>query len=268
MPYSPGSYAANQRAAAIVHRTALATPDVLPAVGALTPTGQTAGSLVSATNYYAAVVASNKYGSAVSSPILGPANPGGAGANHAVRLAFAAPAGMLSTDTYDVFFDTVTPPQWVGRITEAQRASGIVINGTGTTTAGGAAGSVDVWVTSPQGALQNAAAVAFSSSNAFLLGGITPLGCASYSLAHLMVKMTVTDLRSAATAVLTPFLQTNAGASDWYATQPLALTALGGAGLPFYQDFYLNVDGATNLLVAVAQLTGQGTAVTITVELA
>ena len=249
------------RAGAVSHRTAVTAVDLVLPVSSVTPSGLAGGSLTTTTTYYAAVAVGNRYGSAGLSPIISQST----GSNTAVRLAFAAPANVLSTDYYDIFLSTdVGAPLWVGRITETQRASGIVLSAVGTTSAGGAAGSVDVRV---PGTGVSTAALSFANNNAWILAGLSaPVVCTGRSLAYVYVQFSVTDLRSLPQLVLCPFYQ-NSNNSLYYQGQAFQMNVLGGPALSYWQVFTLSVDGAMNMGVGIQALSGQGASVTIDIDL-
>jgi hypothetical protein len=228
-------------------------------VGTITLSTQSGGALANGTTYYVTAAAYNRCGNATPGSIVSLA----AGAGGALGAAFAQVAGA---DGYDIFLSTsATGPLWVGRITEGQRASGIVISAVGTTSAGGAAGTVYINVVGT-GLASNV--LPFTVNNSYTPGAPAPLGCEGYSIAHLHVKMVVTDLRSLPTLVLIPFYQDRLSNNDWFAGALQQINLLTAAGQPLAQDFTIPVDGATNLVILVDTITGQGAAVTVWVELA
>ncbi len=249
----------------ILHRSAIAAADVLALPGTLTLTAVTeAGSTLSNVAYHVLVSAFNRWG-----PTGVGADPGAITptASQAINLAFAQ---VVGADGYDIFLSTSANPLWLGRITEAQRASGgKIISTVGTVTTGGtaAAGSVDLGIVGT-GLGSNVNPFAVNNAYTPAAAGIVPINCAGFSKAHLHVKMAVTDLRSLPTLVVTPFYQDQTSTGDWFAGAQQAVTLLTAAGQVLEQDVVLTVDGATNLAVLVQSIAGQGAAATIYVELA
>lgn len=249
-----------RRNAGVLHRNAITAADKLAAPGTVTLSGQTGGSLVSATTYYVSVAAYNQWGATTPATVVS-TTPGGS--NGTLRAAFSQVTNAVG---YDVFLSTDSgAPKWVGRVTEAQRAGGIVITAVGTTGAGGAAGAVDIQV--PGTGIQTTNAV-FSGNNAYTPATPTPINCAGYSRAHVHVKLALTDLRSAPALSLVPFFQDQQSGADWFQGQLLAVPLLGAVGQSLEQDFEIDVDGATNMVILVDTVSGQGAAATVWVELA
>lgn len=182
----PASTASNVfRDTGTYHRQSITSVDKLSVPGTLTVTAVTeAGSVLTNVARNVAVAANNRYGTTTVS--TGAVTPT---ANQAVRIAFAAVTGA---DGYDIFLSTAANPLWVGRVTEAQRATGCIISSVGVVSAGGAAGSVDVGIDGT-GVASNAAP--FTANNAWKPTGITPIDCTGYSTVQVMFKLTVDDLR-------------------------------------------------------------------------
>ena len=123
----------------VLSRSGVVAADLLAGPGTVTCTKLTGVGAMTAGAYYLAVVAGNQYGRSL--PQAGNTTVTTETTNLGVRLAFAQVTGATF---YDIYATTVAAT-WVGRVTEAQRASGIIINGVGTTTAGGTAGAVDCY---------------------------------------------------------------------------------------------------------------------------
>ena len=246
----------------ILHRNAVAAVDKLTVPGTLTNAAFTrAGSTLANVAYYTAVSAGNQWGPTGPGTLPGAITPT---ANQMVEIAFAQVAGATY---YDVFLSTdVSAPKWVIRITEVQRAAGnLAVSSVGVVSVGTSApGSVDIGI--PGTGLQSTVAP-FLSNNAYTPATPTPIVCTGYSLAHLHVKGIVTDLRSLPTLTIVPFFQDQTSNTDWFqgATQSVSLLTLAGAS--FEQDFRLSVDGATNLVILIDTLTGQGATASVWVEL-
>lgn len=124
-----------------VYRSGLAAADVLAVPGTVTCTKQAGGS-ASAGTYTVFVVAVNAYGRTTAK--TGDVTVVTETTNLTVRAAFAAVTGATHYDVYCSIDGAAS--KWVGRVTEAQRASGILISSVGGTSAGGVAGAVDVQV--------------------------------------------------------------------------------------------------------------------------
>ena len=248
------------RNAGVLHRNAVTTSDKLATVGTITLTGQTTGSLGTGTTYYVSAAAFNRWGNALPASVVNVAP--GAG-NATLRCAFAAVAGA---DGYDIFLSTdVGAPKWVARITETQRASGCLVTAVGTVGAGGAVNSVDVQVVGT--GLQTSVAP-FTSNNALTPATPTAINCAGFSVAHLHIKMALTDLRSLPSLKLAPFFADQTSATDFFQGGPISPMLLTTSPACLEQDYQLPLDGATGLAVLVDTITGQGAAVSVWVELA
>jgi hypothetical protein len=242
------------REAGTLHRNAITVPDVLatPAQpGAFS--GQTGGSLVSATSYNLAVIARNTYGHTVPGTVRA-GTPGGS--NTAIRSSIAQVTNAVS---YDLFFSTDTPPLWVGTITESQRAAGGLITAVGTYSAGGVAGSIDFRVVGT--------GVASSAYNTATNFALVPLGsgidCSGFRLAHIMVQLAADDLRSQPTCLITPMLLNQTPSPNvWHAAAYVGISAP-----PWRQEWWVTCDGAKGLQVLFQSITGQNAAVSCWVEL-
>ena len=261
------------RATPIVHRSGITTIDKISVPTA--PTGgvdvTSGGALAQATSYYMALAFGNKYGStgagAISTAI---ATAASGGSVHCVK-ATGATATVGTPEYVDIFmWSSSTAPLGVGRCTYAQftNANGVIVTAVGTVTAGSGLGAQVVQVNVVGTGLATNVAP-FLSNNAYTpdvadLGGY--VNCTGYSIAHIKLLVSVTDLRSLPTLIVLPFLL-NIYDQYWDATQLLTVPLLTSTGQLLRSDYTLNVDGSTGLLVAVDSLTGQGTSVTILVEL-
>lgn len=249
----------------ILHRSAVAAVDTLALPGTLALSDISNDGATSLANvaYHCLVSAFNRWG-----PTGVGADPGAITptATHAVRCTFSQVTGA---DGYDIFLSTAANPLWVGRITEAQRATGDrIISAVGTVGARAGttvAGTIDIGVV---GTGLGTNVNPFVVNNAYTPATPTPINCAGYSKAHCHVQLSVTDLRSLPTLTITPFYQDQTSTGDWFAGAQQAVTLLTAAGQTLEQDVVLTVDGATNLVVLVQTITGQGAAANIWVELA
>jgi len=125
-----------------VYRSAVSAADQLAVPGTVTCTKEAGGSAGAGT-YTIFVVAGNGHGRTTAKQ--GNATVTTETTNLTVRAAFAAVEGA---EYYDIYCSTDgAASKFVGRITEAQRASGIKLTAVNTTGAGGTAGAVDIEVT-------------------------------------------------------------------------------------------------------------------------
>lgn len=254
------------RGAGTLHRNAVAAVDKVAVAGTLTLSDQTAsgGGLAISTTYYVNVAPFNRWGSAGAATITSLATSAAAGATHSLRVAWAQVAGA---DGYDLFLSTdATGPKWVARVTEAQRATGGVVNVIATGyAAGGVAGAIDIGVVGT-GLGSNVAP--FTTNNAYRPDNVTVFSTAGRSKVHVLVKLAVTDLRSLPSLTLIPFLGNQASAVDFHQGTAVTLSLLGATGQSLEQDFELDVDGASSVVVLVDAIGGQGAAASVWLEAA
>jgi hypothetical protein len=254
------------RNTATLHRSAITAADkvVTLASASVTASGQTGGSLTTSTTYFWCVVPGNKYGTA-GIPASGGVGSTATSTNTAIRLAFAAVTGA---EYYDLFLSTDAAPKLVGRITEAQRATGglLTVASTGTAGctigAGGIAGAIDVRV---PGTGQQTSAANLAQNNAYLpdtVAGVGYVTCAGYSTAHIQVAVTLTDLFTAPTLALVPFLYND---TDGFYHQATAVTMslLTAVGQAQRQDFVVATDGASRMVVCLGSLAGNNLTVSV-----
>lgn len=121
------------------YRSAVTAADVVAVPGTVTCT-KVAGGSCNAGEHTVFVVAGNSYGRTTAKQ--GNTTVTTETTNLTVRAAFAKVTGA---DYYDLFCSTDgAAAKWVGRVTEAQRLSGIVIDAVGSTAPGGTANAVDI----------------------------------------------------------------------------------------------------------------------------
>lgn len=255
----------------ILHRLNVTAVDKLAIMGAITPTAITGGFLANSTPYFYAAIPFNKQGSAGTPLLVFPSLTTGASGT-AMRLAFAQ---VPSADGYDLFLATAAAPLWVGRITEAQRASGILVgvgNVVGVTGVGGAAGSADVLCV---GSGLSPLVAPFTSNNAYTpglvvanpgAGCVGSISCAGATYAHIKTNLAWTDLRSLPSLTIAPFLL-NANDNLHDQCQLITIPTATTTGQSGRQDYVMQVDGSTGLVVCIDAIAGQGAACTIVVEL-
>lgn len=251
-----------RRDAGTAHRSAITSADKLAAPGTITLTGLTGGSLTSGTTYYVSAAAYNSWGATTPASVVS-ASPGGS--NTALNVAFAAVSGA---DGYDLFLSTdAAAPKWVARITAAQMAAGgytVTAVGTVTQTGSAAAASVDIRVV---GTGVQSTANPFTANNAYKVTTPTYVDCTGYSRAHVLVKLAVTDLRSAPTLTIVPFFKNQLSGSDYFAGLPQTVSLMTAVGQPLMQDFQFDVDGSTGFAVLIDTISGQGASASVWVEL-
>lgn len=232
----------------------LATP-VQPTLAAVTEAGSTLANVA----YNVSLSAGNRWGS----------TPGGVTqaitptASQAVRVTIAQVAGA---EWYDVFLSTGANPLWVGRITEAQRASGgFIISAVGVVSAGGGAGAgqVDLGIVGT-GLANNVNP--FLANNAYRLSNAPELTFQDYQIAYVYPNFSVTDLRSLPTLVYSLFLK-NGTTGNYHLAQTQTVNLLTATQQPQLQIFRHVVEGAAGLIVLVDSITGQGASVDFAVEL-
>jgi hypothetical protein len=244
----------------VLHRSAITAVDKLALPGTLTTSAITeAGSTLANVAYYVAVSARNRWGPTGPGALPGTITPT---ANQAVRIAFSAVTGA---DGYDIFLSTDTSaPKWVTYITETQRAAGGIASSVGGYAAGGAVNSIDIGIV---GTGLQCTVNPYLSNNAYTPATPTPINCAGYSRAHVMVKVAVTDFRSLPTLNIVPFLNNQVSNTDWHQASLQTVSLLTAVGQSLCQDFEIDVDGSTDLVLLVDGIAGQGTAASIWVEL-
>jgi hypothetical protein len=257
------------RNSGVLHRNAITAidkiTDFVDASVTIADNGAGTGSLAASTTFYATAIPGNRYGSCkVNTTIdsLGSGAYGGATGSYRMTIAQATGA-----EWYDIFLSVDAAPKWVGRITEAQRAAGdYEITAVGTVASGGGnpAGTVDVNLVGT--GIQTSNAV-FSGNNAYTPDSITAINCAGYTKAHVLVKVSVTDLRSAPALTIVPFFANQLDSTTYFQGQAQALTLLNGVGTALCQEFIITVEGCAGLKILIGNLAGQGAAVSVYVEL-
>jgi len=148
------------------YRSGIVAADFCAATGALTTSIESGGSLVNGQTYKSKVVGGNVYGRTTATAGTDRAADA---VNKTLRILFAAVTGITF---FDIYVSVDADAKWVGRITEAQRASGIKITAVGVTGAGGTPGGVDVEV--PGTGLQSLVTAAENTAYAIpaTIGGV------------------------------------------------------------------------------------------------
>lgn len=261
-----GAVTCSVRGTTTTHRSAITAADKLaaPTLTTLADNDDVVG-VMAAAAHYAAVAPGNVYGTAGPSNIVNNTPT----ENKTADLTVPQVTGATY---YDVFYSTDAAPLWVARITEAQRASGCAITavGTVTTTDGDgwtkAAGKVNIRLVGT-GVATTAAPFAANTAYYPTKSGISTLPCAGYQTAIVSASLALTDMRSAPTLKLMPFVsKKDATPTVWYAgtLQDLAPCT---AGKCLYQTFTVDVRDATDMCILVDTISGQGATVTVSVEL-
>jgi hypothetical protein len=170
---------------------------------------------------------------------------------------------VVGATYYDIFFSTDAAPLWLGRVTEAERATGVAITAVGTVGAGGSAGVVNVRLVGTGAATT---ATVFTVNNAYIMP--TALACAGYKTAIVSVQYSVTDLRGATPAcTLLPFVSKKDGTPTvWYDGTATTMAPGSASNKPMYVTYTVDINDATSMCILVDAIAGQGAAVTVYVE--
>lgn len=239
-------------ATAASYRAGLTAPDVLAPPATPTVTVVAGGSAAAGT-YNVFVVAGNKYGRTTA--VAGNATGVTSGGNLTVRVAIAQVSGA---EFYDLYVSTDgANAKFVGRVTETQRASGILITGQNTTGAGGTAGAVDVQVNGTGLAVSGGQ---LAQNFAYIPEGLAHIDPAGAQNVDLDVLFTRSGDIVAPALTLIPFYAGASGA--YFAGEPINLS-FGGALANYYplrQTFRLPCRGRL-VTVVVASIAGTGASV-------
>lgn len=229
----------------VAYRTAVAAADVLAAPGTVTCTKQAGGSC-DAAEYNVKVVAANAYGRTTAT--AGNVAITTETTNLTVRAAFAAVTGATH---YDIYCSTDVQPLWVGRITAAQRTSGIKLTAVGTTGAGGAAGAVDIEVPGTGLAAGTTAAV----NTAYSLPAV--IDCTGHDYIDFFITFTRTGDAVAPALVWVPYFY-NATDGTYYAGTAVTMAYGGTSGSygALKQRSLLQVRGNSGVAFVVQSIAG------------
>ena len=259
MPFGQerGPLGAIPQIAPVSHRSSVVSADVVAVPGTVTCTKQAGGSATAGT-YNVKVVAGNIYGRTTAK--AGNVAVTTETTNLTVRAAFAA---VTNSTYYDIYCSTDVDPKWVGRITEAQRTSGIKITAVGTTGAGSIAGAVDVEV--PGTGLQAATTAAVNTAYVIPSTG-TAIDCTGFQYCDFEIRPTLTgDAAALAVSVLAMVYNSRTGAYAMSTTTPLALTFGGTTGnlQPLIQRYRAEVRGNSAVWCLVQSMAGTGASIDI-----
>lgn len=248
---APATGSAVTPKAPTLYRSSITAADVIAIPGTCACTKQAGGS-ATAGIYNSKVVAGNIYGRTTAK--AGDVQVTTETTNLTVRIAFAQVTGATY---YDIYCSTDADPKWVGRITEAQRASGILITAVGVTGAGGAAGAVDVQV--PGTGLQ--AATTATVNNAYIIPA-APINCAGYQYCDFDLAFVMTGDAVTPALILVPFFQDSLD-SAWYAGASPPLVFGNTQAIPLQQRIRVEVRGSAAVALVVAAITGTGASLTV-----
>ncbi len=254
-----------RRAAGILHRDAITAvdkiADFVDASVTIANVAGTQGTLAFNTAHYMTAIPGNRWGPCKVNANIDTATTTNDAANtHVLACTLAQAPGA---EWYDLFLSVDAAPKWVGRITEAQRAAGGEILTVGTVTAGASAGVINIGVVGTGIQTSNAL---FAQNNAYRPATVAALDCTGWSKARVLVKLALTDLRSAPSLKLIPFFKNQLSVGEWHAGTVITVDVLTALGYPLEQEFVIDVAGDTGLLLLVDSLAGTGAAVSIWIE--
>jgi hypothetical protein len=262
------------RTTAILHRNGVTAADTL---GPFTAGEFTAANVVSVTGflvhdtaYFMTGIPGNRWGPTTALAADTVTTTNDAVDTHCLACTIAQRQGA---EWYDLFLSVDAVPLHVGRVTEAQRATGCEILTEGVVTAGGAAGVVNIGCV---GTGVAAGAAPFAVNNAFYPAntGIVAVSCLGYSKAYIYAQLAVTDLRAVPSVTLVAFLGNPLVATTWHKVAgfvgvdgtalDLDLSAVGDV---LCQYGIVEVNGASALKVLVNTIAGHDAAVSVWVQL-
>lgn len=240
----------------VAYRSAIVAVDFLSAPGTVTCTKLTAVGSLTAGTYNIKVVARNAYGR--TTPTAGNVAVTTETTNLGVRAAFAAVSGATG---YDIYCSVDADPKFVGRITEAQRASGGILSGAvpAAFSAGGAVNSIDIYTigTGQQSGTTAAQNTAYSIP-------ATPIDCTGAQYCDFDLTLTTTADVASPTLIVIPFyLNSRTGV---YAAGPTTTIVFGGvsaAYLPLSQRLRIETRGSSGLALLVVSISGTGASLNI-----
>lgn len=241
-------------AVAAAYRSAVTAADVIGAPGTVTCTKQAGGSATAGT-YTVYVVAGNLYGRTTAT--AGNVTVTTETTNLTVRAAFAAVTGATFYDIYCSVDGAAS--KFVGRITEAQRGTGIKLTAVNTTGAGGIAGAVDVEVPGT-GLAVNGGQVA--QNNAYSIPAA--VDCSNRQYVDFDLSFSRTGDITVQSLVVIPFFL-NARDSTYYAgeAQTIIFGGQSGAYNPNKQRLRVETRGNAGMALVVASIGGTGASLSI-----
>lgn len=235
------------------YRSAITAADVISVPGTVTCTKQ-AGGGVTAGIHNIKVVAVNAHGRTAAK--TGDVAVTTETTNLTVRAAFAAVTGATH---YDIYVSTDADPKWVGRITEAQRGTGIKITAVGVTGAGGTAGAVDVEAvgTGLQAATTAAVNTAYNIP-------ASPVDCTGYQYVDFDLTFSRTGDAVASALTVIPFFYNSRTAT--YQAGTISTISFGGTAAAYSgnkQRLRVDCRGNDAIALIVAAITGTGASLDI-----
>lgn len=244
-----------QAAVATAYRSAVVAADVIAAPGTVTCTKQAGGSATAGT-YTVFVVAGNAYGRTTATQ--GNTTVTTETTNLTVRAAFAAVTGATF---YDIYCSTDgAAAKFVGRITEAQRASGIKLTAVNTTGAGGTAGAVDIEVPGT-GLAVNGGQLAVNTAYSI---PASPVDCSGYQYVDFDLSFSRTGDIAAPSLRVVPFFY-NARTATYHMGDAQTVSFGGTSGAYYANKQRLRVEarGNAGVALAVASIAGTGASLDI-----
>lgn len=241
-----------QSQAPLTYRSGVTAADVLAAPTTSATSAVAGGSLPDAT-YHTKVVGVNAYGRTVASSDRTQAT---SGSNNTVRMPITQ---LVGATHYDIYLSTDADPKWVGRISEAQRATGILITAVGVVGAGGSANSVDVQVAGT--GLQAGTTAAINTAYSV---PASPINCVGSRYCAFDITAGRTGDAAALACTVVPFYY-NSNTSTYYAGTPVALTFGGAAGVytPLKQRLQIEVRGNQAVALLIESISGTGASLDI-----
>jgi hypothetical protein len=242
--------------APISYRSGVTGADFIAPPGTVTCTLQAGGSATAGT-YNVFVVAGNAYGRTTATP--GNVQVTTASSNLTVRAAFAQVTGATF---YDIYCSTDgSAAKFVGRITETQRASGILISAVNTTSAGGTPGAVDIQVAGT-GLAVNGGQLA--QNTAYAIPAAAAVDCSGYQYVDFDLTFSRTGDIVASALKVVPFFY-NSRTQTYQAGDVLTINFGGTAGAyyPNKQRLRIEARGNGGMHLLVASIAGTGASVDI-----
>lgn len=239
--------------APVAYRTGLTAADVLAAPGALTTSVVTGGALANSTTYKSKVVAGNQYGRTTAT-----AGTDRATSSPNLTLRIAIPQ-VVGASYYDIYVSTDTDPKWVGRISEAQRASGIKLTAVGVTGAGSIAGAVDAEVAGT--GLQAGTTAAQNTAYAI---PASPIDTSGFQFVDFDLILSGTGDAVYPSLTVVPFFQNPTDAA-WYQGEAITLNYGGmiGAFNALAQKIRVECRGAAAVALLVLSISGTGASLNV-----
>jgi hypothetical protein len=233
--------------APLAYRSNVVAADVLALPASATCT-KIAGAGLTAATYYVKILAINQYGRTTA--VAGNTSITTESTNLRINAAFAQVAGATH---YGIYCSAAADPLWSGRITEAQRAAGVLLSTLG---AGSATNSVDIDV------IGTGLAASTAASNYAASIPASPISCVGFSYLDVDVICSRTGDAVAPALVWAPFFLNT---SDNLYTQGQAITmSFGGAASAYgsmRQRYRIEVRGNSAVALVVQSIAGTGMSV-------